>query len=307
MTDNFGTLESRVRRGLRVCGAIGLGLALLWGGAFVAYRVWLASGERGALALQLGRGLSYRRVALSVPRPAVAHVLRVDLRTAGLRMHITPPVSGSGCMPARTTSAFLKDSGVTVAINGSFFFPFRSDAPWDYYPKAGQCAHPLGVWRAQGQRYGEPWHGNSISFDRALRPQLGAGSDATPWTVTGAAVLVAEGRVQRYPRDGLDVNPYPRNALCLDRDRQVLSAILIDGRQPGYSEGLTLDELAAFVQQQGCEHAIELDGGGSVTLVARGADGEPRVLNRPIHTRIPGRERPIANHIGFAVAAVPGG
>ena len=47
--------------------------------------------------------------------------------------------------------------------------------------------------------------------------------------------------------------------------------------------------------------AIELDGGGSATLVTEGEDGQPEVLSSPIHQRIPGRERPVANHLGVRV------
>ena len=46
---------------------------------------------------------------------------------------------------------------------------------------------------------------------------------------------------------------------------------------------------------------MNLDGGGSSTLVVEGPDGEPRVLNSPIDNYIPGRERPVANHLGILV------
>ncbi len=52
--------------------------------------------------------------------------------------------------------------------------------------------------------------------------------------------------------------------------------VTVDGRQEGYSEGFTLFEAAAFMQQLGATDAINLDGGGSSTFVVRG-----RVVNRP--------------------------
>jgi hypothetical protein len=81
--------------------------------------------------------------------------------------------------------------------------------------------------------------------------------------------------------------------------------VVVDGRQPGYSEGVSHDELVALFQQLGAADAMSLDGGGSATMVARGRFG-PQLLNRPIHTGVPGRERPVANHLAvFAETAPP--
>ncbi len=44
---------------------------------------------------------------------------------------------------------------------------------------------------------------------------------------------------------------------------------------------------------------MNLDGGGSSTMVVAGRDGQSRVLNSPIDNYIPGRERPVANHLGI--------
>jgi hypothetical protein len=46
---------------------------------------------------------------------------------------------------------------------------------------------------------------------------------------------------------------------------------------------------------------MSLDGGGSSTLVIEGEDGLPEILNSPIDSYIPGRERPVANHLGITV------
>jgi exopolysaccharide biosynthesis protein len=51
----------------------------------------------------------------------------------------------------------------------------------------------------------------------------------------------------------------------------------------------------------GAQYAMNLDGGGSSALVVEGPDRLPRVLNSPIDNLIPGRQRPVANHLGIAV------
>jgi hypothetical protein len=78
--------------------------------------------------------------------------------------------------------------------------------------------------------------------------------------------------------------------------------VVVDGRQPGYSEGVTLAELAEIVLALGAESGLNLDGGGSTALVMAGPFG-PQTLDSPIHTRLPMRQRPVANHLG--VYALP--
>ena len=75
--------------------------------------------------------------------------------------------------------------------------------------------------------------------------------------------------------------------------------VVVDGRQPNYSEGVTLVELTEIVAGYGGDTALNLDGGGSTALIARGRTGQPIQLNSPIDNRIPGRERPVANHLGI--------
>lgn len=84
----------------------------------------------------------------------------------------------------------------------------------------------------------------------------------------------------------------------LDRGETTLFVLVADGRQPHYSLGLDVAEVAATLLRAGAWNAVNLDGGGSTALVIEGASGAPEVLSTPIHTRIPGRERPVANHLG---------
>ncbi|MEO0989215.1 MAG: phosphodiester glycosidase family protein, partial [Cyanobacteria bacterium J06639_14] len=74
--------------------------------------------------------------------------------------------------------------------------------------------------------------------------------------------------------------------------------IVVDGKQPHYSQGATLTQLSQIARKLGADAAINLDGGGSTTLVMATPKG-PKVLNAPIHTRLPLRERPVANQLGF--------
>jgi hypothetical protein len=72
----------------------------------------------------------------------------------------------------------------------------------------------------------------------------------------------------------ITVGRYPRCALGLGDDE--LLAVCCDGRRSGVDAGLELAELARLLISFGARDAINLDGGGSATLVHRG-----HLLNRP--------------------------
>jgi hypothetical protein len=71
---------------------------------------------------------------------------------------------------------------------------------------------------------------------------------------------------------------HPRSALGLSGDEVLLACC--DGRRTGVDAGLTLPELGRLLLSAGAADAINLDGGGSATLVHRG-----HLLNRPYSTQ----------------------
>src|SRR5262249_2197991 len=70
---------------------------------------------------------------------------------------------------------------------------------------------------------------------------------------------------------------YPRAALGVSSES--LIAVACDGRRSRVDGGLSMLELAEAMVGVGAESAINLDGGGSTTLVHRG-----HLLNRPYST-----------------------
>lgn len=77
----------------------------------------------------------------------------------------------------------------------------------------------------------------------------------------------------------------PRTAVGISAEGGVILAV-VDGRQPAHSVGLTLPETAEFMRELGALSALNLDGGGSSTMVIEG-----EVVNRPSG----GHERPVSN------------
>ncbi|MDE0684689.1 MAG: phosphodiester glycosidase family protein [Candidatus Poribacteria bacterium] len=90
------------------------------------------------------------------------------------------------------------------------------------------------------------------------------------------------GRSASAHRNG--ASRHPRSALGFNDEKLFL--IAIDGRQHGYSMGMTLYDMGKFFSELGIKHAINFDGGSSSALWALGG-----VVNSPAH----GYERRIFN------------
>jgi hypothetical protein len=253
---------------------------------------------------ELFDGVTYRRVVRYVPRPMVAHVLVIDRKVKGMSFLVTPPDSeGESPLKARTTSQFLEEFDLQIAINGDGFTPWWSHSPVDYYPHAGDPVAPLGLTASNGNVY-------SMGVERqiGIEPTLFISRRNGLWfndvprrvytAISGERMLVVKGE----PDPGLDDEELePRTAIGLNRNGRYLILIVVDGRQPFYSDGATFADLAALLVKQKAFFAMSLDGGGSSTMIIEGEDGQPVILNSPVDLYIPGRERPVGNHFGVYV------
>jgi hypothetical protein len=114
-------------------------------------------------------------------------------------------------------------------------------------------------------------------------------STATTPDLTGVRTAIGGG--PRLVSDGKQVDGWrspnqrhPRTAIGWNDDYIYL--MLVDGRQPGVSVGMSFQEMANYFLKIGCTHAMNLDGGGSASMWAFG-----HVVSNPSE----GQERPIAN------------
>lgn len=252
---------------------------------------------------KLYEGVIYRRVVRVFPRPMIAHILVIDTRAKGIEFLVTPPDSdGKKPLNARTTSQFLDEFNLQIAVNGSGFYPWWSHSETDYYPHTGDPVAPAGFTASNGETYWvrkytlgtEPTlyinHENIPSFNHRPHKIYNA--------ISGDRMLVLKGTVV----SGLDdAELKPRTAIGINRSRRYLYIAAVDGRQPFYSDGATFADLAQLLIDQGAYMGMSLDGGGSSTMVVEGDDGQPLILNSPIDNHIPGRERPVGTHLGIYV------
>jgi hypothetical protein len=246
---------------------------------------------------KLFNGVEYARQVKFSPRPMIIHVITIDTRKEGIRFLVTPPDEKGSEYPlrARTTSQFLQETGVQIAINGDGFSPWWSRSPADYYPHTGDPVSPRGDTASRGKVY---WTSDTPAPTLYIssRNQLSFIEPGKVFNaISGGGILVKDGA----PMPDLDNSAtQPRTAIGYSNNGRFLYLVVVDGRQPFYSEGITLNELAQLMISLGAKYAMNLDGGGSSTMVVAGGDGLPRVLNSPIDNYIPGRERPVANHLG---------
>ncbi|MBA2254220.1 MAG: phosphodiester glycosidase family protein, partial [Chloroflexi bacterium] len=119
--------------------------------------------------------------------------------------------------------------------------------------------------------------------------------------VGGRETLVRDGVVAEAQGDTW-TEVHPRSAIGITAEGRIVMAA-VDGRQPGYSTGARLDELADFMLARGALQAINLDGGGSTgLLVRRPGDVEVSFANRGSDSQ----ERRISNGL-LLVTSMPTG
>ena len=129
-------------------------------------------------------------------------------------------------------------------------------------------------------------HGNAHEWAR--RRTIG---DTVSWhsalTMYGSRIIESVGGFPELLRNGAPVladqtvlasfgaQRHPRTAVGWTANGRLLF-VVVDGRQPPYSDGMSLDELTWLFQRLGATDALNLDGGGSTALVING-----RLINRP--------------------------
>ena len=113
--------------------------------------------------------------------------------------------------------------------------------------------------------------------------------------VNGAGLLIRNGKTldNWHTTENLKASTFtdirhPRTLIGVDREGFIWLAA-IDGRQPDYSMGMTFQELVRLCARLGLQNALNLDGGGSTTMVIHG-----QIVNRPSDATGP---RPVSDAI----------
>lgn len=134
---------------------------------------------------------------------------------------------------------------------------------------------------------------NTLEEDDEVSFEINFSRDDIKYAISGAPRLLKDSEISEEVMKRTDaLTRHPRTAIGIKGGQVVL--MTVDGRQKGHSDGMTLYELADYMLDQGIENAVNLDGGGSTTMIARRqGDILPKLVNSPSD----GRERAVANSI----------
>lgn len=262
------------------------------------------------------------------PGPVAGVLVKVDLTDPRVSVEVAlsdnrdPDGDGPCVGLLDTTSNAARRHDFAVTMNASFFeAPIAKEAMGRkirYY--AGNCTYPAGWHFSGGKLVTKPTmevlratlvvHANGrISIAGDVR-ELPAD---TRYAVSGNAILLTNGVAVTHARDGVR---HPRSAAGLSADGKTLILFALDGRQAtaeesvygrAHSRGATLAELAELMLGFGAANAVNLDGGGSTSLVVKDPHtGVFSITNQPSDgstLKFPvAIERPVADVLGIRVA-----
>jgi hypothetical protein len=237
-----------------------------------------------------------------LPRELAIHIVEIDPSAPGVSFLGTP---GNGDVAEeytrRTTSNFVATNGLSVGINGDF-----------YSTDTGSNASVSGLGMSNGVTVSPAASGSSslITFqDNRARITSSTTVPAGAWNAVSGNQRILRNGVISAPDNSYTTTLNPHTAVGVDSDNGHVFFMVVDGRQNEYSEGMRTDEMAQMLLDFGVDNAINLDGGGSSTLVfADGLRGGARTVNSPSDgssSQAPGSERSVANHFGVKATKNP--
>jgi exopolysaccharide biosynthesis protein len=139
--------------------------------------------------------------------------------------------------------------------------------------------------------------GDKVSFNIGSAPNWADMKMSIP----GSSILVKDGVIPAtfsFAPSNVTARS-PKTAIGSSKDGKKLYMVTVDGRQTA-SIGMTLSDMAQFMQSIGAYNAIAMDGGGSTTMVARPlGERDVEIMNKPSD----GIARSISTAIGVFTSA----
>ncbi len=233
-------------------------------------------------------------------------VARVDVKEPGISFVTTEPnpnfSEDKNETVRETTRTFLERNGLALAVNGNYYTPFGGRT----ITKPGDSnLRGLAVCNGFVESRPEPGFpsfvvkrdGTLEIRDYAVDEDL---SDVYI-AVSGPAIVLKDGAV--VAQDNKDT--HPRTAVGFSKNRRYVYFMTIDGRRPEHSVGATLEQVGEALLKVGAFQGLNLDGGGSTTMVARDKDGSATILNWPINAISLDGLRFNGNAIGVTAMGAP--
>ncbi|MDD6565097.1 MAG: S-layer homology domain-containing protein [Clostridiales bacterium] len=175
-------------------------------------------------------------------------------------------------MVLRVDDIKISDSAIKIP-DGKYVFVMDVDGQAEYFDMLSHLAV-----------------GDTVVFRNSVY-----GAERNDWTSASHIMSSIGGRLLNngVVGSGFSAGTAPRTAVGV-KDNGNIIFYTIDGRQSGYSKGVTIASLAKRMQELGCVDAINLDGGGSTAIGGIFPGSESfLVTNRPSD----GAQRRCANYI----------
>jgi exopolysaccharide biosynthesis protein len=138
--------------------------------------------------------------------------------------------------------------------------------------------------------------GSKVELDTSYSPNI----ENISFAISGGTLLVKDGVVPKFTHNITGL--HPRTAIGSSEDGQTIYLVTVDGRQSS-SIGMSQTELAEFLIEIGAYNALNLDGGGSTTMLSRKlGDTFLSTINSPSD----GSLRPVINGVGVFSTAPKG-
>ncbi|MBR7127665.1 MAG: phosphodiester glycosidase family protein [Lentisphaeria bacterium] len=238
---------------------------------------------------KLHEGIYYYTMELTSPRIIKLAVMKIDLNNPKLRFKVTSKAELWGKsmeeLPQFTIQteresarkfmqkSLAKNENMIAAINSSPWVPWQK--PWNHrYAEIHGLVISDGVVVSDLRKNAPSFIVRNNGDCELASLDAKADLSSIKHAVSGFEFVLQNGKIT------VPQNQYlaPRTGFGLSADNKVLYWLVIDGRQENYSMGCSTDEVGELLKFFGSDDGVNMDGGGSTTLLIR-ENGEIKKLN----------------------------
>lgn len=249
----------------------------------------------------IAQGVDETDIHLQTTLAKVEHVfiLRVDLTTPGLKMKVGMPfdqdsyVIGSRQTPSDMIEYVDKPGQRVVAVVNADFWDTSNGKIRGPIHRAGRVLKNTFVYSSKLTDQAISFFGLDFDGKPVIRDTVTYRTMATDLRdVTGSGVIVLQNGEVPGDFAGYSTNRHPRNVVGYTEDGSTVYFMIVDGRQPLWSDGMLYWEMGEIMKSLGCSWSSNLDGGGSAQLVIRHPSANIYQLRNRASD---GAQRPVVN------------
>ena len=238
---------------------------------------------------KIADGIELARLANEAP-PLIATIAKIDLKNPSLTIINTEKARfKKGFVLAETTLSFAKRNDTTIAINANFF-TFKCSFLDSLYKPLGLYINDYSVLSNAHSDFAQ------LVFSPNREPLIQQGFDTSSDVMCGIAGFNQVLKDGKIVITGKSKKIDSRTLIGINKTKDILFLLCVDGERKKISEGATLIKATKIMKEIGAYEAIELDGGGSSTLIAK--------INGKQHQLIPSSKkqfRKVATNLGFKI------